>query len=77
MAPPNIIKLSHTIWKLQAAQDFSFRGDYHTKKVGVVSLVRDMPTGPPLHLNQILSDYLKHYGNYNLHQILASWEIIT
>ena len=39
----------------------------------VVSLTQDMPTGPPLHPYQI--NYLKQYGSYGLHKILASGEI--
>ena len=47
---PNIIILPQTVWELWPAQDFGFRGDnYITKKVRVVSLAWDMPTGPPLH----------------------------
>ena len=41
-------------------------------KVRVVSLACDTPTGPPLHLYQILSYYLKQYGSYGLHKISAS-----
>ena len=55
-----------------------FREDnFITKKVRVVSLATDMPTGPPLHPYQILSNYLKQYGRYGLHKILASWEIAS
>ena len=43
-------------------------------KVRVVSLARDMPTGPPLHPYQILSNYLKQYGSYGLQKISASGE---
>ena len=61
--------------KLWPAQDFGFRGDnYITKKVSVVFLACDMPTGPPLHPYQILSNYLKQYGSYGLHKISASVE---
>ena len=36
--------------------EFCFRRDnYIMKKVRVISLAPDMPTGPPLHLHQILS----------------------
>ena len=58
---------------------FWLQGRYYiTKmKVRVVSLARDMPTGPPLHFYQILSYYLKQYGSYGLHKILASVEITT
>ena len=56
MSPSNSIKLSSTVWELQ---DICFRGDnYIMKKVRVVSLAHDMPTGPPLHPYQILSNYL-------------------
>ena len=34
------------------------------KKVRVVSLACDMPTGPPLNLYQILSYYLKQYERW-------------
>ena len=48
---PNIIILSQTV----PVQDFGFRGDnYITKKVRVVSLAHDTPTGP-LHFYQTLS----------------------
>ena len=45
---------------LRIAQDFGFRGDNYImkKKMRVVSLACDAPTGPPLHLYQILSCYL-------------------
>ena len=60
-------------------QDFGFRGDNYImeKKVRVVSLACNTPTGPPLHLYQILSYYLKQYGSYDLHMISASGEITT
>ena len=49
---------------------FWLQGDYiMKKKVRVVSLACDMPTGPPLNLYQILSYYLKQYGSYGLHKI--------
>ena len=78
MPLPNIIKICLRVSKLWSAQDFGFRGDNYItkKKVRVVSLARDKPTGPPLHFYQILS-YLKQYGNYCLHKILASGEITT
>ena len=55
--------------KLWSAQDFGFIGDNYItkKKVRVVALARDTPTGPPLHFYQIY--YLIQYG---LHKILAS-----
>ena len=53
MSLPNIFK-SQTVWELWPAQVFSFRG---RKKVRVVSLARDMPTG--LCLYWILSKYFK------------------
>ena len=55
--------------------DFYFRRDYITKKVWVVSLARDTVTGPPLHLYQILLNYLKPFESDSLHKILASGEI--
>ena len=54
-------------------QYFCSRGDnYILNKVRVVSLTRDTPSGPPLHPYQILSNYLKQYGNYGLHKISDS-----
>ena len=45
---------------MNAFMDFCFRGDnYIMKKVRVVSLARNIPTGPPLYPYQILSNYLK------------------
>ena len=46
-------------------------------KVKVVTLARDMPTGPSLHPYKILSNYLKQYGSYGLHKISDSGEITT
>ena len=47
------------------------------KKVRVISLAGGMPTGPLLHPNQILSNYLKQHESYGLHNIFASWKITT
>ena len=48
------IILSQTVWELQPAQDFGFRGDnYITKKVRVVSLALDILSCPYLCLYQI------------------------
>ena len=62
----NIIKICLRVSKLWSAQDFGFWGDNYItkKKVRVVPLACDMPTGPPLNLYQILSYYLKQYGSY-------------
>ena len=78
MPLPNIIEICLRVSKLWKAQDFGFRGDNYImkKKVRVVSLACDTPTGPPLHLYEILS-YLKQYGSYRLHKISASGEITT
>ena len=58
--------------------DICFRGDnYIIKKVGVVSFAWGTPNGPSLHPYQILSNYLKQYGSYGKHKILASGEITT
>ena len=58
--------------------NFCFRVDnYIMNKVRVVFLARDMPTGPPLHPYQILSNYLKKYESYGQHKISASGEITT
>ena len=79
---PNITKVCLRVSKLWSPQgwvyNFCFRGDnYIMKKVSVVYLACDMPTGPPLHPYQILSNYLKQYGSYGLHKISASGEITT
>ena len=47
------------------------------KRVRVVYLARDTPTGPPLHSYQVLLNYLKQYGSYGLHKISASGEKTT
>ena len=76
----NIIKICLRVSKLWSAQDFGFRGGDNymmKKKMRVVALACDMPTGPPLHFYQILSYYLKQYGSYGLHKILASRGITT
>ena len=79
---PNIIKICLRVSKLWNAQgwgySFCFRRDnYITNKVRVVSLALDTPTGPPFHPYQILSNYLKQCGSYDLHKISASGEITT
>ena len=64
--------------KVMECTRFWLQGDNYImkKKVRVVSLACDMPAGP-LHLYQILSYYLKQYGSYGLHKILASGEITS
>ena len=75
---PNLIKLSHTIWELCPRWDFGFRGDnYITKTVRVITLARNIPTGPLLHFYQTLSKYVLGYKSYGLHKISASGEITT
>ena len=55
-----------------AAQPFGFGDDkYVTKKVSVVSLTWDMPTGPYLCLYQILSKYFKPLRSYEVHENLT------
>ena len=50
---------------ISAAQTFRFRGDkYIIKKVRVVSLTRNMPTGSYLCLYQILPKYFKPLWSY-------------
>ena len=72
---PNIIKLSQTVWELWPAQDFRFRGDnYITKTVRVVTLARNIPTGPLLQFYQTLSKYVLGYQSYGLHKTSASGE---
>ena len=63
--------------KIWNAQDFGFRGNNYIMKKNLrfVSLACDTPTGPPLHLYQILSYYLKQYGSYNLHKERRKWEL--
>ena len=74
----NIIKLSQTVWELWPAQAFGFRGDnYITKTVRVVTLARNIPTGPLLHFYQTLSKYVFGYQSYGLHKISTSGEITT
>ena len=79
MPVPNIIKICLRVSKLWSAQDFGFKENNYImkKKVRVVSLAFDTPTGLSLHFYQILSNYLKQYGSYGLHKILASGEITT
>ena len=76
---PNIIKnISKGIKVMERTRistDFCFRGDNYIKKVRVVSLTHDMHTVPPLHPDQLLSNYLKQYGSYDLHKVSASREI--
>ena len=68
----NIIKICLKVYRSyqarkDASTDFFFRGgNYIMKKVRVVSLAWDTPTGPPLHSYQILWNYLKQYGSYGL-----------
>ena len=78
MPLPNIIKICLRVSKLWSAQDFGFRGDNYKmkKKVRVVSLARDMPTGP-LHFYQTLSKYVYGYQSYEVHKNLASGGITT
>ena len=55
----NNIKLFQKGWELWPVQDFGFREDkYITEKLRVVSLARDIPTGPPFLLIPT-----KHYWN--------------
>ena len=55
-----------------AAQAFGFREDKCvTKKVRVVSLACDMPTGLYICLYQILSKYFKPLRSYVVHKNLA------
>ena len=75
---PNIIKICLRVSKLWSAQDFGFsEGNYVMKKVRVVSLACDTPTGPPLHFYKALSKYVLGYQNYGVHKILASVEVTT
>ena len=78
---PIIIKIYLRVSKLWSAQGyvyrFCFRGDnYIMKKVRVVSLARNKPSGPSLHPYQI-PNYLKQYGSYGLHKTLALGKITT
>ena len=71
-------KRSKVMERTKMSLQFCFRGDnYMMNKVRVVSLARDTPTDPPLHPYQILSNYLKQYGSYGLHKMLASGAITT
>ena len=63
---------------LWSTKDFGFRGgNYIKKKVRVVSLACDIPTGPPLHFYRTLSKYVLGYQSYRVHKILASGEVTT
>ena len=71
MPLPYIATLSQTLRELLPAQDFCFRGDnYIHKKVRVVCLVHNMPTGPPLHPYQ-----RRWLGEANLLCILHLWGV--
>ena len=74
MPLPNIIKITKGI-KVMERTRFWLQG--MKKKLRVVSLAYDMPTGPPLHLYLISQYYLKQYGSYGLHKISASGETTT
>ena len=75
---PNIIKICLKVSKLWSAQDFGFRGDnYVMKKVRVVSLACDTPSGPLLHFYKTLSKYVFGYQSYGVHKSLVSGEITT
>ena len=64
--------------RLRPAQSFCFMGEYYIKKkVTVISLAYDTPTGTFLHSYQIVSNYLKQYEIYGLHKISASRDITT
>ena len=63
-----MIILSQTVWELWPAEDLGFRGDNYKMKMRVVSLARDMPTGPPLHSYQTLSKYVYGYQSYGAHK---------
>ena len=47
------------------------------KKVRVVSLACDTPTGPLQHFYKTLSKYVLGYQRYGVHKILASGKIAT
>ena len=75
----DIAILKDRFWKnapeksILAAQALGFRCDkYVTKKVRIVSLTCEMPTGPYLCLYQILSKYFKLIRSYEKHKHLAS-----
>ena len=53
-----------------------FSGVYKEKnKARIVLLACDTPTWPDICPTKILSNYLRQYGSYSLHNILASGEI--
>ena len=56
MPVPNTIQICLRVSKLWSAQDFGFRedNDITKKKVRVVSLARDTPTGPPFLITIII-----------------------
>ena len=64
--------------KVMEAQDFGIRvSNYIIKKMRVVSLACDMPTGPPFHFYKTLSKYELGYQSYRVHKILTSGEKTT
>ena len=70
---------SQTVRELWPAQDFGFRGDNYIRKiVRVVSLARDIPTGPPIyssHHYQNMSNRIKVMERTRMSTISASGEI--
>ena len=72
----NIIKICLRVSKLWSTQDFGLRGGkYIIKKVRVVSLACDMPTGPPLHFYKTLSKYVLGYQSYGSHHFTGYGEM--
>ena len=74
MPPPNIIKLSQTVWELWPAQDFGLKGDKFIKQELSflhATLLLDLIYVP------ILLNYLKQYRSYCLHKISTSGERST
>ena len=70
--------MSKSIKVMERTRFLAFRGrNYIMKKVRVVSLAYDTPTGPPLHFYKTLPKYVLGYQSYRVHKILASGEITT
>ena len=63
----NPSKIQFRLHKLSASGD----DKYVTKKIRVISLTRDMSTGPCLCLYQILSKYFKPLRSYEVHKNFA------
>ena len=80
MPLPNGIKIFQSIKKLWSAQEFGVEicsGEITSKKQNrIVFLACDIPTWPDMCPYQILLNYRKQYGSYDLYKLSVSGEII-